>query len=273
MASTGLLWPQGSPHGSGGLYTPIAMAFGPDGNLYISGGGFTSHIGVRRYNAITGAFIDLFVDMGNDYALGMAFGPDNNLYVGTAPFYTPDGVMRFNYPSGASMGYFVPPGSAGLGAMYHLAFDLPEKHEEATFAGQNWLITPAATAANESPPRRIQDQIWLLVLSGVAIVNLKGNSAAQWLHKTVSIRPDLKAPLHYAINKHNIPKPPGFDGLNYFSRFQVEQWAPFAALNSVFNQGQSINSGFAVDVWRPNPFETGRDYEHPAQQPVFWHTG
>jgi hypothetical protein len=28
---------------------------------------------------------------------------------------------------------------------------------------------------------------------------------------------------------------------------------------SVYNQGQSINSGFAVDVWRPNPFGTGTD--------------
>jgi hypothetical protein len=36
MASLGLLMPPGNPIGSGGLYTPSAMAFGPDGNLYIS---------------------------------------------------------------------------------------------------------------------------------------------------------------------------------------------------------------------------------------------
>ena len=36
MASLGLLFPPGS----GGLFTPMAMAFGPDGNLYITGGTF-----------------------------------------------------------------------------------------------------------------------------------------------------------------------------------------------------------------------------------------
>src|SRR5271165_5774440 len=49
-ASFGLLMPAGSPIGSGGLYTPSAMAFGPDGNLYISGGTFGGNLGVRRYN-------------------------------------------------------------------------------------------------------------------------------------------------------------------------------------------------------------------------------
>jgi hypothetical protein len=47
--------------------------------------------------------------------------------------------------------------------------------------------------------------------------------------------------------------------LNFSTRFQVEQWAPFAALSSVFNQHESVNSGFAIDVWRPNHFETMRD--------------
>jgi hypothetical protein len=258
-ASFGLLMPAGNPIGSGGLFTPIAMAFGPDGNLYISGGTFGGQLGVRRYNPTTGAFIDLFANTGNSPPLGIAFGPDNNLYVATV-LTGGAAVMRFNYPSGASMGFFVPPGSGGLTAPYHLTFDAEKPVTEVkAFAGQNWLITPAATAANESPPKRIQDQKWLLVLSGVAIVDIKGNSTAQWLRETVSIRPDLHGPRHYAINKYAIPTPPGFDGLNYFSRFQVEQWAPFAALSSIYNQGQSINSGFAVDVWRPNPFQTGTD--------------
>jgi hypothetical protein len=254
-ASFGLLFPARS----GGLFTPIAMAFGPDGNLYICGGTSQAGLGVRRYNPITGAFIDLFANTGNDSPLGIAFGPDNNLYVATVAMGSA-GVMRFNYPTGALMGFFVPPGGGGLTAPYHLTFDAEKAVKEVkAFAGQNWLITPAATAANESPPRRIQDQKWLLVLSGVAIVDIKGISTANWLRETVAIRPDLSGPLHYAINRYAIPKPPGFESLNYFSRFQVEQWAPFAALSSIYNQGQSINSGFAVDVWRPNPFQTGTD--------------
>jgi len=53
-SSFGLLMPVGSPLGSGGLVTPSAMAFGPDGNLYISGGTFGGNLGVRRYNPTTG---------------------------------------------------------------------------------------------------------------------------------------------------------------------------------------------------------------------------
>src|SRR5262249_7150943 len=103
MASQGLLFPSGS----GGLFTPISMAFGPDGNLYIAGG--VSPTGVRRYNPMTGAFIDVFANMGSDYALGIAFGPDNNLYVASASHTTgAASVMRFNYPSGSSMGFFIP---------------------------------------------------------------------------------------------------------------------------------------------------------------------
>jgi hypothetical protein len=119
-SSFGLLMPVGSPLGSGGLFTPSAMAFGPDGNLYISGGTFGGHLGVRRYNPTTGAFIDLFANTGSDlYApIGIAFGPDNNLYVSTGHA----NVMRFNYPTGAFMGFFVPDGGGGLTAPFHLTF-------------------------------------------------------------------------------------------------------------------------------------------------------
>src|SRR5450631_3248623 len=121
MASFGLLMPAGSPIGSGGLYTPSAMAFGPDGNLYISGGTFGGNLGVRRYNPTTGAFIDFFANTGSDLysPIGIAFGPDNNLYVGTSAFAN---VMRFNYPTGTFMDFFVPNGGGGLTAPYHLTF-------------------------------------------------------------------------------------------------------------------------------------------------------
>lgn len=128
-----------------------------------------------------------------------------------------------------------------------------------SFAGQNWLITPAALALNEAPPRDIHAQKWLLTLSGVAIVNFQGNSEAQWLHETLILEPTVVDPMNYAIATHSIPPPPGTEGNGYALAFQVEQDAPYASINSVFNQGQSINSGFAVDVWRPNHFGTGTD--------------
>jgi len=121
MASFGLLMPAGSPLGSGGLYTPSAMAFGPDGNLYISGGTFGGNFGVRRYNPTTGAFIDFFANTGSDLnvPIGIAFGPDNNLYVATQ---NAANVMRFNFPTGTFMDFFVPAGGGGLTEPFHLTF-------------------------------------------------------------------------------------------------------------------------------------------------------
>jgi DNA-binding beta-propeller fold protein YncE len=150
MASFGLLMPAGSPIGSGGLYTPSAIAFGPDGNLYISGGTFGGNLGVRRYHPTTGAFIDFFANSGSDlYApIGITFGPDNHLYVATSAFAN---VMRFNYPSGTFMDFFVPNGGGGLTAPFHLMFGVApssgltytlrrECLENAEDAGMRWQI-------------------------------------------------------------------------------------------------------------------------------------
>jgi hypothetical protein len=136
------------------------------------------------------------------------------------------------------------------------------------FAGQNWLITPAALAVGEHHPASIHDQKWLLVLSGVVIADLKGDSGDHWEYQTVSFSPDMagtddssstSGPLNWAINHYSIPKPPGSPGAQYLIRFSVEEWAPFASLSSIFNQGESINSGFSVETWRPNHFGSGTD--------------
>jgi hypothetical protein len=143
------------------------------------------------------------------------------------------------------------------------------------FAGQNWLITPAALAVGESPPASIRDQKWLLVLSGVVIADLRGDNTGQWNHQTVSFTPDMagpddpsstSGPLNWAIQHYSIPKPPGAPGAQYLIRFEVDGWAPFVSPSAFLNLGESIDSGFAVDAWRPNHFGSGANVV--THQPV-----
>ena len=140
------------------------------------------------------------------------------------------------------------------------------------FAGQNWLITPAALAVGEHPPASIHDQRFLLVLSGVVMANLKGNSSSQWLQETVSFLPDMagpqnSGPLNWAIGRFGIPRPAN---PNVTVGFSLEGWAPFASLSSIFDQAQSIDAGFAVNTWRPNHFTTGTDaFTHASVGNIF----
>jgi len=136
------------------------------------------------------------------------------------------------------------------------------------FAGQNWLITPAALAVGERPPQSIRDQKWLLVLSGVVLANQRGDNSGSWNNQTVSFIPDMagpddptaiSGPLNWAIGQYGIPRPPGTVGQQYLVRFSVDEWSPFVSLGSVFDQGPSVNAGFAVNDWRPNHFESGTD--------------
>ncbi len=127
------------------------------------------------------------------------------------------------------------------------------------FAGQNWLITPAALAVGEHPPASIHDQKWLLVLTGVVTANLEGNSTSQWLNTNLAFLPDMagpngSGPLNWAISQYGIPKPanPG-----YTIAFALDEWATFVALSAIYDQAQSIDAGYAVNVWRPNHFTSG----------------
>jgi hypothetical protein len=136
------------------------------------------------------------------------------------------------------------------------------------FAGQNWLITPVARAVGEPAPASIHDQKWLLVLSGVVHADLKGDNSGQWNHQTVSFIPDMagpddpsatSGPLNWAIRHYAIPRPAGSAGAQYVIRFSIEEGAPFVSLSAIFNEGQSMNSGFAVDAWRSHHFGSGTD--------------
>ncbi len=69
--------------GSGGVNTPFGSAVGPDGNLYVADGQAGK---IKRYNGITGAFID-------DFVVGVANTPQTLSNVSTLKF-TEDGVLH-----------------------------------------------------------------------------------------------------------------------------------------------------------------------------------
>jgi outer membrane protein assembly factor BamB len=99
--------------GSGDLNGASAMAFGPDGNLYVASA-YTSE--VLRYNATTGAYMGAFVTSGSGGlstvpVQGMVFGPDGKLYVASRDTST---VLRYDATTGTFLDTFIPANSGGL---------------------------------------------------------------------------------------------------------------------------------------------------------------
>jgi DNA-binding beta-propeller fold protein YncE len=105
--------------GSGGLFSPRSLAFGPDQDLYVS-----SATGeVLRYDGATGAFLGVFVDTGGNGGgpvdpYGLAFH-EGKLYVAS---YFPSEVKAFNAATGAFHSTFVASGAGGLSGPTSLAF-------------------------------------------------------------------------------------------------------------------------------------------------------
>ncbi len=104
---------------SSGLDLINGIAFGPDGNLYVSSTDrsiFTNADRVLRYNGTTGAFIDTFVAPGELDDLGaLTFGPDGDLYMIDARF---SHVQRYSGVDGTFKGVFTSGGNLAT------AFDL-----------------------------------------------------------------------------------------------------------------------------------------------------
>jgi hypothetical protein len=126
-------------------------------------------------------------------------------------------------------------------------------------SGQDWRIMPAARACHEAAPADISRQRWLLVLSGAATVTMRSRTSDDWRRDEIHVRPDMRGPLDFAINRYGISRPQGTEGLDYETGFQLRQWSPFAGLSSAFDLDHSLNGGFTVDGWRPAPFTCGTD--------------
>lgn len=119
-------------------FGPGGLAFGPDGNLYLSDPHDNS---VHRYQgpfgANPGAFINTFVSSGHgglNVPTKLVFGPDNNLYVNS---WQNDRVLRYQGPLSGSPGAFIDEyvsgRSGGLDRPTDLTFGQDERLYVASF--------------------------------------------------------------------------------------------------------------------------------------------
>jgi hypothetical protein len=135
--------------------------------------------------------------------------------------------------------------------------------------GQNWLITPVALAVHEPPPASISLQKWQVVLTGVGLIDFQGNNPNDWRRDTLSIFPNIiNDPLSFVIQKYGIPRK---NPLETTMGFELDLWAPFVAPTSTFSRETgTVDAGFAVDDWRPAPFNSGTDAVTGTQVKQVW---
>ncbi len=111
-ATTGAF--QGVFASSSQMAGPVALAFGPDGDLYVAG---ELSRNVTQFSGQTGAFVKTFIPNGTGglvSAHGLTFGPDGNLYVTGGN----SNILRFNGSTGAFIDTFVASVSAPLALLF-----------------------------------------------------------------------------------------------------------------------------------------------------------
>jgi len=86
-----------------------------------------------------------------------------------------------------------------------------------------------------------------MTLSGVAIPNFKsGRGREHWSAETIELHLDLSAPIDRMVNDYEI-----LVNEERSIVFSADQWASFATINAIYDEGAAVDAGFAVDSWRP----------------------
>lgn len=104
---------------NGGMVGPDAIAFGPDGNLYVSS--FGTHE-VRRFDGRLGRGMGAFIRRGSggvDTPHNFVWGPDGRFYLASRGTSS---ILRYDGQSGEFIDVFIPRGAGGLTDPTDLAF-------------------------------------------------------------------------------------------------------------------------------------------------------
>jgi hypothetical protein len=104
------------------------------------------------------------------------------------------------------------------------------------FVYPQWIIT------------QLPGNKWLLVVSGVVVVDITSGQSNGWLHDTIRILPRFADAFAFAGNDVN----------NNTVVFETEQYATYGTLASIYDKSTAVNAGFAVDAFRPFFSDGGR---------------
>jgi RHS repeat-associated protein len=145
---------------NGGFGNGIQLAFGQNGNLYVS----TQSADVFKFDGITGdALGKAATGNGIQRACGISIGPDGNLYVGDSDAFANTGydrVLRFDPDTGAFIDVFVKPGRLDdtcpidFGADGHLYIADHRTRDIREFDGQTGEFRRAFSAPEFGTPFR-----------------------------------------------------------------------------------------------------------------------
>jgi DNA-binding beta-propeller fold protein YncE len=112
----------------GQMYTPHAVIFGPDGNLYVGVQDQSGQGRIARFDGTTGAYLNDFVPPGSGglgHPVVQVFGPSGRNPSGLDLYVSDErtgSILRYDGTTGAFLGVFVPHGSGGLGSPTGLVF-------------------------------------------------------------------------------------------------------------------------------------------------------